>query len=138
MLRGSSFADLLDQQLREIESESVQEPPRPRPPQAIPPNPFLFSPSMAASGTFRPAMRLDAAQREALEGLRALGAQLGACFDEQDLRTTYRLLALRYHPDRHPGANAVEQAHLAHTFASMCDCYQQLLTLFDSASPTRH
>ena len=79
----------------------------------------------------KPARRLTDAQRRALETLRAAGAtDLTADFSEAELKSAYRALARRFHPDRHPLADAPERARLARTFSSMSDAYRELSRIF--------
>lgn len=75
----------------------------------------------------RPARRLSAGQREALNSLRALGAvSLADDFSAADIKSAFRALARRYHPDRHPGLSDAERASLARSFAAACDAYRAL------------
>jgi hypothetical protein len=71
--------------------------------------------------------RLTQAQQAALRELLACGAELHDDFTADDLRRTFRSLAQRYHPDRHPGAGADEHRRLATTFARVNDGYRELL-----------
>ena len=65
-------------------------------------------------------------QRQALDTLMALGARLNDAFTERDLRSAFRTLARRYHPDRHPGLDAHGTARLAETFARVRDACDRL------------
>lgn len=65
----------------------------------------------------RPSRRLTKAQQQALDTIVELGASLDADFTEHDLRAAHRGLALRYHPDRHPGAGVQELSRLAALFS---------------------
>ena len=77
----------------------------------------------------RPARRLTAAQTGALAVLRALGADiLTDDYADADLKSAFRALARRFHPDRHPGSSDGERARLARSFASACDAYRTLTT----------
>ena len=71
--------------------------------------------------------RLNPAQQRALRELLACGAELHDDFTADDLRRTFRSLAQRYHPDRHPGAGVDEHRRLATTFARVNDGYRELL-----------
>jgi hypothetical protein len=71
--------------------------------------------------------RLTPAQQTALRELLACGAELHDDFTADDLRRTFRSLAQRYHPDRHPGAADDEHRRLATTFARVNEGYRVLL-----------
>jgi hypothetical protein len=74
-----------------------------------------------------PRRLLTDAQRAAVEVLRASGASdLGEGFTAAELRSAYRRLALRWHPDRHAAAAPAERAWLAQTFARITSAYRQL------------
>jgi len=74
-----------------------------------------------------PSRLLTAAQRSAFDVLRASGASgLNEDFTAADLRSAYRRLALRWHPDRHATAAPAERALLAQTFARITSAYRQL------------
>lgn len=72
--------------------------------------------------------RLTKTQRRALQKLRGLGADLDPSFSEHQLRTAFRALAKRFHPDRHPGSSPAEKERLAWTFASLREAYRELRT----------
>lgn len=69
---------------------------------------------------------LTAKQRVALATLVALGATLGADFTIAELRTAFRALARRYHPDSFAGASELERSRLARLFTSARDAYELL------------
>jgi len=74
-----------------------------------------------------PVRRLTTTQQHALRRLQRLGAiDLGPGFSDHQLRTAFRALAKRFHPDRHPASGPVEREDLAWTFASVCDAYREL------------
>jgi hypothetical protein len=75
----------------------------------------------------RPRRVLTANQRQAFEALVGHGATLTVDFTDAELRTAFRILALRYHPDRHPGSNAVELRRLSAIFSTLTDAYRALL-----------
>lgn len=77
----------------------------------------------------RPARRLSPAQQQALDDLRSLGASaLTAEFTDAGIKSAFRILARKFHPDTHPGSSEVERARLARAFASVCDAYRTLTT----------
>jgi len=106
-----------------------------------PPHPFLFCAAdlrfgAGAYGSMpprRPAppRRLNARQQRALDRLVALGAELRADFSPHLLRSAFRSLARRYHPDRHPESDPAEKARLSGLFSELNDSYRRLLTLVD-------
>src|SRR5207245_686341 len=63
--------------------------------------------------------RLTPAQQRALDALVTLGAAIASDFSERELRTAFRGLARRYHPDGHPGSSDAEKARLARTFSDI-------------------
>jgi hypothetical protein len=71
--------------------------------------------------------RLTSSQQAALRELVACGAELHDDFTAEDLRKTFRSLAQRYHPDRHPGAGSDEHRRLAATFSRVNEGYRLLL-----------
>jgi len=71
----------------------------------------------------RAARRLKPAEQSALQTLVKLGAALDVSFTARELRTAFRSLAQRYHPDRHPGANEAERTRLGQTFAELTSAY---------------
>jgi hypothetical protein len=77
----------------------------------------------------RPPRHLTPAQRHAFVVLRGLGAgSLTERFTNTELRSAFRELARRFHPDRHPDSSESERAQLAHSFATACDAYRTLTT----------
>jgi hypothetical protein len=76
----------------------------------------------------RPRRTLTPRQHDALRALWGLGARLGADFTEPELRSAYKSLARRYHPDSHPDGSEAEVARLARIFANLTDCYRLLLS----------
>jgi hypothetical protein len=76
----------------------------------------------------RPRRMLSVRQAQALRDLVALGARLADDFTRQELRSAFRLLARRYHPDRHAGSSDAERARLSTVFAGVCDAYNALAT----------
>jgi hypothetical protein len=78
-----------------------------------------------------PARALTAREQEALDHLVALGARLGADFTARELRSAFRELARRYHPDRHPAGSTAEIADVTRVFATMSAHYQSLLAAIE-------
>ena len=82
--------------------------------------------SMAVPPPPPPPRVLSAREQDALRELVALGADLRADFTVRELRSAFRLLALRYHPDRHPHSSDAERARLARMFARLNVLHRQL------------
>jgi hypothetical protein len=97
-----------------------------RPPQPPPPEPA--QPPAPTAPQARPRRSLSPRQQDALRAFWGLGARLAVDFTEPELRSAYRLLARRYHPDSHPGTSGTETARLARIFANLTDCYRLLLS----------
>lgn len=76
--------------------------------------------------------RLTRAQSRALEAFNQLGAGIRVDFSAGELRSAFRMLARRYHPDRHPDASVVDRHRLAWQFTTIRNSYQTLLTALDS------
>jgi len=62
-------------------------------------------------------------EESALQTLIRLGAGLDRSYTAQELRSAFRELAHRYHPDRHPGASESERVRLGSTFAELTSAY---------------
>jgi DnaJ-class molecular chaperone len=63
-----------------------------------------------------------------LDHLRTAGAtNLDETFAPASLKQAFRHLALRYHPDRHPGCTDRERRRLAAAFAGVHEAYRALL-----------
>lgn len=84
----------------------------------------------------RPVAALTREARRALTELNDLGAGLDDTVSPADVRTAFRRLARRYHPDRHPGCDHLELARLAHLFTRMTGLARELAAALDT--PTRH
>ena len=82
-------------------------------------------PPRAAAGP-RPPRTLTASERQALETLVGLGAAIDADFTAETLRSAFRLLARRHHPDRHPRSSDLERARQSAVFAQLHDAYRRL------------
>jgi len=74
----------------------------------------------------RPDRHLTAPQRRALADLTALGAAIDASFTREDLRSAFRALARRYHPDRHASRGDADPARLSAQFRLLHDAYRVL------------
>lgn len=59
----------------------------------------------------------------------ALGGALARNFSAGDLRREYRVLAQRYHPDRHADASLLDRETQASRFAEATACYRCLRSL---------
>jgi hypothetical protein len=70
--------------------------------------------------------RLTMLEQRALAALNRLGADLDEHLTPATLRRAFKALAHRYHPDRHPGCSADEQARLARLFADATAHYRLL------------
>lgn len=71
----------------------------------------------------RLARRLKPGEQRALQTLIRLGAALDVSFTTGELRSAFRTLAQRYHPDRHPGADDAERVRLGAMFAELTAAY---------------
>ena len=78
-----------------------------------------------------PTRVLTARHQEALDHLVSLGARLGVDFTARELRSAFRQLARRYHPDRHHGGSTTEIAQVTRVFATMSAHYQCLLVAIE-------
>jgi hypothetical protein len=96
--------------------------------QAVPRQIHTFGSSSASQPSFRPLRRLTLRQQRALDELNALGANLRADFTPGELRTVFRTLARRYHPDSHPAATRAEASRLSRVFADVTTSYRCLAT----------
>ena len=154
---GVAFADILDEKVGGF-AESGRIPwSDPSPPPFVPPNPFLFatphrpfrtSPyrvATAAGATHqrpvtprpapvRPARTLTSRQHRALDAFVARGAFLAPDFTAGELRSAFRMLALTYHPDRHPDTSDTEKARLTRVLADLNEHHRQLLAAAQSAA----
>jgi hypothetical protein len=83
----------------------------------------------------RPVRRhLSLREQRAFDALEALGGTLAADFTFDELRSVFRNLARRYHPDRHSGSSTLEKTRLAEQFTKARDAYQVLAEQFTSVN----
>ena len=94
--------------------------PAPAPPRPEPPRPIAQR------------LRLTTMEQRALDALNALGAGLDDALTPAVLRRAFRVLAHRYHPDRHPGSNTAELDRLARLFAEATAHYRLLWAALDA------
>jgi hypothetical protein len=143
MARGKAFVEVLDEVLAGYRPEEPVRPPRVASGYATP-SIFRFeatemkrgaspAPWVPVSGGTtppprppRPSRALSPRQREAFDAFVQLGARINDDFTDAELRSVFRSLALRYHPDRHPGSTDGERAHLSVHFAELHDAYESL------------
>lgn len=84
-------------------------------------------PAPQPSGRKRRAVwQLQERERRAFAELVALGGALREDFTFDELRSVFRTLARRYHPDRHAGCNEHRKAGLAEQFTRAREAYQVL------------
>jgi hypothetical protein len=70
---------------------------------------------------------LSPSERHAADELRRLGAAFpDDDFSVADVRSAYRALARRFHPDAHPGATEAERSYLAGAFGRITTAYHEL------------
>jgi hypothetical protein len=165
MVSGITFAEVLDQEMAGFLPSgpvSARKPVPPPPYRLLPPNPLLFSRplrqfrattydsmfsyTVGAAPITRAAVtpptpprrprRLTLRERRAVDELVTLGADLAFDFTDRELRSAYRTLARRYHPDRHPTSNETEKAQLARVFAGLNENHRLLAALADAPTAT--
>jgi hypothetical protein len=85
--------------------------------------------SSAPVETSRVQRTLSTKQQRAFDQLVALGARLTPDFTIDELRSAFRLLARRYHPDSHPKSSAADKSRLSFQFTQLHAAYSQLRTL---------
>ena len=83
-------------------------------------------PAAQPSARKRAVWHLPERERRAFAELVALGGALRDDFTFDELRSVFRTLARRYHPDRHVGCDEDGRAGLAEQFARARDAYQLL------------
>ena len=154
-----AFADVLDETLAVYSTtEGLAVPPPAATAYTRPVGFFLFSASqppaiagpvlksVAASVTSQPAeftprrirraapRMLSPRQQDAFRRLVELGAEIDVDFTPEELRSAYRRLARRYHPDHHPETSEAERQQLARLFAQASDSYAELQDAFAAAA----
>jgi hypothetical protein len=139
---GKAFVEMLDELLDGYESDAPA--PRPHPqmrvatyshvwfPQGLAPAAPAWTPAREPRNLETPQPRrrrtLSMKQQHALDALLALGARIGSDFTDAELRSVFRELALRYHPDRHTSRSDAERDRLARLFARAHEAYELLKT----------
>ena len=94
--------------------------------------------SVPAPNLFGPSRPLAARQERALGELVSLGADLRADFTIGELRSAFRALARRYHPDAHPGSSDAVKIRLSRLFAELTENYRCLLAMIEPTGTIRH
>jgi hypothetical protein len=159
MWQGRAFDEWLD---RKLAPAPTTQPAAERPPTrtADIPHPLLFaepqrrfgahaygwtrrdtqpSPSPAEAVPRRQVRTLTEPEHAALQELVRSGASLVADFSATELRSAFRALARRYHPDRHPFSTDVEKARLSRVFVKLSEHYRLLQAALDrDSAPMRH
>ena len=148
---AQSFAEVFSAALRGGPGPVPEPAPRRAPsgPYApLPPHPFLFvaAPDLArARAVFaldamtgdlhrhRPRRALTAAQWQCLTEFSDFGATLTPDFTLQELRSAYRWLAHRLHPDRQHACGEAERERRARRFGEATTRYRRLLKLAAAA-----
>lgn len=78
--------------------------------------------------------RLSLREQRAFDELEGLGGTLAVDFTFDELRSVFRSLARRYHPDRHSDSSTHDKARLAEQFARARDAYEVLAKHFTSVN----
>jgi hypothetical protein len=158
MAAGAAFADILYEKVNGAGKPDATQAASFRP-RVIPPHPLLFATPYRPSGRSpyrsvtadtgstpprfaappsappaRPSRPLNRRQRQALDAFIALGARLSPDFAPGELRSAFRMLALAYHPDRHPGSSDGERARLTRVLADLNDHHRCLLAALRPAA----
>jgi hypothetical protein len=84
-----------------------------------------------------PHRRLTPQEQHAFDALNRLGAGLPADFTAAQLRSAFRALARRYHPDKHPLALSGQKARLAEVFTAIVAHQARLMTLLNQPDGVR-
>lgn len=101
-------------------------------PRANEPESYGVGPAVSTVPPARLRRRLTTAQWRALEAFNQFGAGIHVDYSVGELRSAFRMLARRFHPDRHPDANVVDRHRLAVQFTTIRNSYETLLTAIDS------
>ena len=83
-------------------------------------------PTMQPAARTRAVRQLSAHEQQALTELVTLGGTLSGDFTLDELRSVFRTLARRYHPDRHAGCNDQDRLRLAEQFTRARHAYKVL------------
>ena len=78
--------------------------------------------------------RLSRREQRAFDELEALGGTLAVDFTFDQLRSVFRSLARRYHPDRHSDSSTHDKTRLAEQFTKAREAYQVLAEHFTSVN----
>jgi DnaJ-domain-containing protein 1 len=125
MGRGQAFVDVLDGMLDGYESHAAAAPRLDM--RVATPSLFILRETRpVVAATRRPRRILSMKQQDALDTLLDLGARLDRDFTDDELRRTFRALAMRYHPDRHINADEQERTRLAVLFTRAHAAYEIL------------
>jgi hypothetical protein len=81
---------------------------------------------------------LAVGQVHAFGELVGLGADLPVDFTAAELRSAFRALARRYHPDSHPGSSDIAKVRLTRLFADLVENYRRLLAVVEPVGTIRH
>jgi hypothetical protein len=133
-VRGASFAEVLDRLIDPWHAETTR---RPWTDPSVTTAPICGTPfvhrwgydeiPLASQPLLRPRRVLTAAMRTALDVLRSAGAtDLHDDFLVVELKTAFRRLARRAHPDMHPHASEHEKPSLVARFRRIHEAYQLL------------
>jgi hypothetical protein len=95
-------------------------------------------PSVAAPSLYRPGPPLAPPQERPLDEVVGLEASLRTDFTAAELRSAFRVLARRYHPDSHPGSSEAMKVKLSRRFADLTEHYRTLLAALEPAGAIRH
>jgi len=83
-------------------------------------------PAAQPAAQTRPVRQLSDREQRALAELVTLGGSLSVDFTFDELRSVFRTLARRYHPDRHAGCNDQDRLLLAEQFTRARNAYKVL------------
>jgi len=163
MGRAQTFTEVLEHEIELEAYQPVRRASGSSQRQQMPPHPFLFveprfffnatayAPLAGAAGVpwhadlavpapqdARASRPMAPGQARAFGELVSLGADLRPDFTAVELRSAYRSLARRYHPDSHPGSSEVAKVRLARLFADLTENYRRLLAMLEPVGTIRH